>query len=728
MEKNYSQIYRDDIVKLVASIVIKSEQTAQAINNGLLVQYGPDILDVNDPTTWKYYLNISGEYHSTDTRITIKSMDTLETIEFSKANLLEHRSTAKAYAFGTNPYKELINQYPNQEMVIRGILYPCDINEAINSKDGTILAYPPSLVEEHEYSLMTNLQTWVYGFLQRWNNVAYNISDELFHVGMLSVLYSCMVGEIFCLRKEACRTNEVHSYHLRNYLASHGIEKYLNYLTREQALWLYRNVTYIERYAGHQGTFEWMVENLFTKRSLPLAAFNMQHDLSDMPEERLKPLVRFHKSNLNGISSEDSRDTFEFFEIFDKENALARDNAKYRDVYDEPAARAMENSKANQLKTKLLETSMVNTEGSEKFLLEEIRFYQWLYMGANGKYRAVIPFTSPVTGETAYLSAIDAFALYAYLYCAVQGIVMEEMPVVTAKRALRAPQASLSDIMSVATKRVPQSFGQKMLDLLPTPVEIISIDLFSEYCRDLWLAANLQWHEVCKEDALDVRGMKHAVMTRCWCNQGIQLGSPGKTYASFFSDNNLDITAYSENELQLAHDSLLQTAVGVTKTDETSLVGIQRAMTEILGQLSSYAIQISRDINATAIRDAGQTAIRTDNFETIPRSYAGVEPDIDVIESATLVRSFRFDNLGSENVPIGYASKVSGSSVISSGLNTIDVKLTQTNQLQVMTGLATGPVLDPLPEEFAHLTNYPGMAHFLTLTEDQKRQLPISVN
>lgn len=728
MEKNYSQIYRDSILQLVASITIKHDQTAQAINNGLMVMYGEGIVKKTDPTTWKYYLNVSGEYHPTDTKMYVTSMDTLEVIEFNKTNLEVHRATARGYGFGTNPYKELVNKYPGQELLIRGILYPCELTTAISSEDGTILSYPEELVEEFEYSFINNLQAWIYGFLQRWDNSAYNLSDELYHASLLGVLYACMIGQVYCLRREACRTNEVHSYHLRNYLASHGqLDRYLPYLTREQALWLYRNINYIERYAGHQDTFEWLIENLFTKRKMPLAAFEMHHNLEGVPGDRLSPLVVFYKRDLNKIASATNRDTYFFSEIYDKEDPLARDNPVYRDDFEKKTAGRMENSLFNKLKIKLLESSMIDSQGSEKFLLEEIRFYQWLYMANNGRYRAVIPFTSPTSGEQVYLKSIDAFTLYVYLYCQLQGIHLTELPLVTAKRVLKYPRATLSDLMEVSTPRVGNSFGLRMLQLLPSPIEIISIDLFSEFCVDVWRAANNQWKEVCREEAIHARGIKNSIMNRCWIDQRIQLGEQGTTYASFFAENNLDVGTYTIDEIQIAHDALLESALGVRKDDETSLVGIQKAMTDILTQLSSYSIQISRDINTSAIRDAGQTAIRVDDMQTHQFGYRGVDSASRISNPKNKDKAHRFDNLGSENVPWVFDTKAKGTNKVSVGTNLTTVTPSQKVTVLTDAGVGCAPVLAALPEEYSGMTNYPGLAHLLSLTEEQRKKLPINV-
>lgn len=78
-------------------MVIKSEYAAEKINEYLTYTGHADNFLPHDARTWKYYLNICGEYHSTDAPIKITSLDTLEEIVFNKQNLSVHKATAQAY-------------------------------------------------------------------------------------------------------------------------------------------------------------------------------------------------------------------------------------------------------------------------------------------------------------------------------------------------------------------------------------------------------------------------------------------------------------------------------------------------------------------------------------------------------------------------------------------------------------------------------------------------------
>ena len=170
---NYYQLYIDKVLMLAQTIVIKSEDTVNGLNtfvNDQATINGTATVNTLAPKTWKYYLNVSGQYHYLDIPMYVVSIDTQQKILFNLENLALHVATATAYQFGSRLYKLLVSQFPTQEILIKGILYPVNIDEAISALDGTILGYPSNLVESNEYSLITKLQTWINGYKVRWVN------------------------------------------------------------------------------------------------------------------------------------------------------------------------------------------------------------------------------------------------------------------------------------------------------------------------------------------------------------------------------------------------------------------------------------------------------------------------------------------------------------------------------------------------------------------------------
>ena len=101
---NRFKAYLESIIDLAKTLVIKDHYTAERINEVLAAQYGSDNIDPFNQASWKYYLNLSGDYHPTDKKMYVVSMDNMETILFSKESLLEHRATKREYAFGSRNY------------------------------------------------------------------------------------------------------------------------------------------------------------------------------------------------------------------------------------------------------------------------------------------------------------------------------------------------------------------------------------------------------------------------------------------------------------------------------------------------------------------------------------------------------------------------------------------------------------------------------------------------
>lgn len=611
MATNLYQIYINKVLQLAQTIVIKSSSTADALNRYLTDYFGTGAVDKLNPASWKYYLNLAGEYHPTDEPMQVVSMDTLETINFSKENLQLHRATARGYEFGTRQYQELVNQYPKQELLILGILYPADLQTAIAAPDGQILSYPSGLVEPNEYSLIARLQDWINGFKLRWTNDQYAISDELYPATSLGLMYLQLVPAILTLRLQACKTNEAHSFHIQQYLASHGgLDTYMANLTPKQALFLYRNIAYIERNTGQQNIFEWLVEHIMSERNLPLAEYVMRHDVSQMPTQ-LYPELVFHKQAINTGYASTGTTTVNLEQMLTKEDPAASGNAEYRAENTTQIQEVMENSLSNVVLTKVLESSMIDYSNSEVYTLEDALMNHWLFLSTNGYYNAFIGVNNPVTGERIPLTAKDAYTFMWYASCKALGLVLDEVPVVFAKRVQRIPMPSVDDLMSVAdTSLVDRSIAQQLRDWQPTIYPMISTEAFYNLCASIAQAANYQKSLVATQEHMVRRGMVQGMMERLYSDNICQLEAPGTKYGAWFAERNIKIEDFSSDDLNRIQLDLVRETTGLSLTTTNSLKALQAAMIGIMQQLSSYSVQYLTEINNTEIRNTNGTALR----------------------------------------------------------------------------------------------------------------------
>lgn len=615
MDSNYYQLYINKVLQLSETIVIKSIDTAEALNAYVDLQYVTtgvgELTNTLDPATWKYYLNLAGEYHLTDVQMQVVSMDTLENIIFSKENLLIHKATARGYAYGTRAYNELVTRFPDQEMLILGILYPVDIDLAIAAPDGVILGYPPDLIESNEYSLVSKLQAWIDGFKARYMNRQFTLTDNLYAASVLGVMYLQLVPTILNLRLEACKTNEAHSYHIRQYLASHGLlNAYVDQMTTKQALFFYRNITYIERNAGKRDIFDWLVEHIMTERFIPIAEYTMRHDLTNQPED-IYPTLSFRKKPLNlGYIAENS-DVLSLERLLTKQDNLARDNLRYKEEVVASIQEQMENSLSNVVMTKVLESSMIDYSNSSPYSMEDILLNHWLFLSTEDIYVAIVNVANPKTGETLPLTAKEAYALMWYAFCKTVGIDLVNIPEVFAKRVLRIPQVDVDEIMSVVNADlVDRSIAEQALSMQPVITEIISTASFYDTCKEIYNAAQMQRRLKAAQHHTVQRGMVHGMISRIYSDNFCKLTEEPETYSDWLSTRNIVIGDLSDADLKVLYLDLIQEATGLALNTTTSLRDLQSAMVKMLRQLSSYSVQVIAEINNTEIKQTDWTAVR----------------------------------------------------------------------------------------------------------------------
>jgi hypothetical protein len=540
-------------------------------------------------------------------------------------------------------------------MLVMGILYPADIAAAVAAVDGAILSYPGFLVEPTEYTLIANLQDWIYSFKERWDNKQYRISDNLYAAATLGIMYLQMVPALLNFRQAACKTNEAHGFHIQQYLASHGLlDTYMAALTRDQALFLYRNIAYIERNSGKQAVFEWLMEHIMTARQLPLAALEMQHDLAGQPTD-LYPTLAFRKNPLNTLINYDLIDVYDLNKVLAKEQIMARDNA-IEQVDAEPRIEVlMKNSLANSLKTKVLESTVIDYTGSEHYTLADVLLYEWMYLSQTGRYTAFTNVNNPVTGESIVLSAKDAYEFALYAICHTNGINLTTLPQVLAIRVLNIPKPSVDTLMSIVdAEYVPRAFAQEVYNMSPVFAPVISVQAFHEYCVLVQKAALSQYYMTCAEEHYMSRGMKHNLVSRLYGDYVLQTGKypvdysgAAETYAEWFQTRNIKIEDFSLDQLRTIGHDLITAATGGSSTVALTLKEIQASMVRLMTQLSSYSVQYLASINTTPILDAPRATIRVGDYRGSAQSLsqANIGPPR-VMRARGLQRHLHNYNLG----------------------------------------------------------------------------------
>ena len=598
-------------IKLVESLVIKSNDSVDTLNQWVVDYFGAEPFNRNDRHSWKYYLNVSGEYHFTDKVMEVVSWDTLETIIFNKSNLDIHRATFKAYAYGSTQYMDLVKKYPNQELLIRGILNPVNIDTAINAENGTILTYDTQLVEENEYSLIEKMNQWIKSFKIRYVNEQFSISDELYAATHHGIMYMHLVPAVLNFRLSACKSNEAHSYHITEYLLSHGIPEYsIMHMTKRQMLFFYRNIKYIQRNAGTIDTFKWILDHIMTERFLPISEYVMKHNWKDQLENLL-PEVIFRNNNLNDIYGSSDQDFLTTSTLMYKEDKLALGNPQYREDEVESIEKQLAYSKSTTVLTKVLESAIIDYTENGQNRPEEILLNHWLYLSTSGKYKAHIGITNPKTGERLPMSSKDAFTLMVYCWAKSMDIDLIYIPKMLAKRVIRTPQPTVTKLMElVDSKYIKPSVAQEILSYMPVVTDIISTEAFNSFGNKIYNALSIQLKLPAYQEHEYARALVQNMVMGVYADVLCELEPEGTLYGQWFADRTLDFSNYTRQEFAELYTQIVEDMTGIELAEEPNLLSLQAAMIKLFEYLSSYSIQFIKKINNNGLINLNNPVIR----------------------------------------------------------------------------------------------------------------------
>lgn len=599
MSSNLYEIYRANTMQLAKTLVIKSEGSAEALNRGL-VEYQFDV-DPTRPETWMYYLNLAGEYHPVNRMMTIMSLDTLEIIDFTKANLLEHRTTAREYTYGSTYYDELVRRYPDQTALIRGIINPVDLNAAIAAPDFEILYYDKDLVEPWEENLIPELQKWIGAFKRKYYHADFTLVEDLYLASALAQMHLAIPLAIMLIRQKNCRTNYVHSFHLWSYLASHNyLDDYREFLTREQAMWLYRDIRWIDHNNGKTETFHYLIEHSMTNRGFPIGQYGMIADAAELPQSLYTDAeMKFTPLNFL-VEQEITHDNKTVLEILEKEQPLARDNPENLHQAEHDINFKFTRGLMGEIPSKVLESEVTDIALFTPVRLIDTLYNHWILLACKGWYTSMITVQNPRSGENMVMSVKDAWVAFSYCLNRAYGIDLKYVVPADAWDVIRIKQPSYAELRAMAEPHLISDYLiRTSIDQMPQLRKIVSTESFYNKAVEIRAAQlahrelySLREHHVARGRMEAI--CKHQFETRrCW------FAPEGTLMSEFFKARNWDLMDLDREVYLDMATAILTTATGQDLFYEKSLQEIHAAMLRLLLQLSSYSIHALQTINTS---------------------------------------------------------------------------------------------------------------------------------
>jgi hypothetical protein len=583
-------LYMKDNIKLIKSMVIKSSVTVNSFNE-YAMSLGYDIR-YDMPSTFPYYLNLSGEYHSMNRKMEIYSLDTLEKINFDKVTLAKHHNTLREYRKLGDYYMSLIEAFPDQEILIRGILNPIPIDNAINANNGEILFYNKTLVESNEHDLIPTLQAFIYMFYDNWYNEGYKYTDELFDAGFFGVLAAGLVTRVLSARLSKCGTNQVHSFHLWAKLGSHFyLDRYKDYIPRETAMWLYRNIDDIRANLGQNATFNKLLDNLLTANKIPVSHLIMKNAEEQLDKAYLpEPYIFKHHLNTQdtGIASDNIISTSS---LLNRMTPLAEHNPKNItfDIDETNYRSCFSPTSSNH--TKVFEAILGHGDTIDKEQLMSDILNYLAFTIFTGLYQRFVIIKN-TKGELVKVTIEEAFIIWIYIANKLNWIPFTVVPEMVFKRVPNMPYGSFDDYRKASHPTYVDDIEIKTALLSLESNEVFdNSEMFIE--RAYKYNENKYRHFLIYSTRHDLNSYVRVrqMVDMFYTTRKFKCNYSGKSYASFFDEIGIAVDEYETSYLEILFLSLFEDMTGLDYNGLVSASAKQLKLVEVVKLLSSYTIQ-----------------------------------------------------------------------------------------------------------------------------------------
>lgn len=579
-------------IAFARTIIVKSETLAILDNQQLKQYYNIDA--GTDKSKWKYYLNLNGEYHQVmDKMMYVKSLDNGETIEFTKANLVIHTATKRAYRLGSYFYTRLVSSYPGQLILINGILNPIAPTESIPANDYQILRYNTDYVLWNEYQLIPALQEHIYALVKGSFKTEYVYTDNLMLPLLLAQLYGSLVSAILMIRKEADGTRYAHEFYIWSRLRSLGLsDVYKKVVNNDQTMWLYRNLDYVLRLLGRRQNFDLVLQKILTDRNIPLIRYEVIQGTEKMVDTlEPQPLVLSRPINLTEIYGIDTK-VWTVPEVVTKELPLALDNVEAQSLTTKSAEAAIKYSLHSDVPTKVLESNLVDTTDRDPDRIMRVLHNEWIYLTFEGLYNINVDVVDSRTGKAMRMTTTEAVILWHYLIDRSRGITRPgTIPEYNYWHVRKLVDPTLAELQSlggyeILTKEVCENILKVHVDF-PT---LISPDTFFHKCQEVQTAMWKHKKLYSQVNNLFISSRRENAVSACYANGLAKIGT-FNTYDEFLTKMDIDFTDYTPDECLDYAWSIWSKVTGWENNAVISVGEQQRLLINLMKDLTSYTVQ-----------------------------------------------------------------------------------------------------------------------------------------
>lgn len=245
------RIYIQEVIDFLDTLVIKYDYFVTLVNDDLRYIDLPGYID-NDPITHPYYRILSGDSTLATEPIYAYSPNDNSDILLTK-NVVTNTNMLRFYISSTVNMNTLMSKYPNDQFLIKCIFDPVtDIPSAITAKNLSLLR-TSTMYDDSSGTDMTDtiifLENFLEAFEYRWYINVFEYED-LYPIAYWATLWYLLPIVLLTKRILDVKTDNVHPFHIWEYLTSAGFGSYKGYFSRKQELFLYKNIDYLKHNVG----------------------------------------------------------------------------------------------------------------------------------------------------------------------------------------------------------------------------------------------------------------------------------------------------------------------------------------------------------------------------------------------------------------------------------------------------------------------------------------------
>ncbi len=628
--------YLDETIALARSLCIKFEMTATLQNTYLASMGYPTPLAKEE---WKYYLNLNGQYHASDSLIYVTSSDTKTEIPLTKENLQQHPLTKADYQPGGSLHNRFIKEHFNRRDFIYRIFDPIPIDVAVAAPNYKIVHYNSNLVHDRELSFMPRLQQWIDGFFSRWHITSFAISDLLYPTAMLGVFWHCVCLEMLNLRMEYIKTHEACDFHLWMYLGGYyRLDRYKRYLTNEQAMYLYRNIEYLRNNLGKESTMIDLQKNITEVAHLVASRYDVSQidGTLDKLNQTDPIIVKSKYLEEDADISLTSRNTVEDVYTITLSKGIHNPTDYEDDVLE--CKQWITQSVIDTVPTGLVEFNQMPSPAESVVSAKQVRIQSWAHLSSLGYMVGTLPIELPNNTTTSiYLN--DAWILF--LFCLHQmsgGDLDAPLPTVLVSGVPTEFPLVTAQFDGIINPMVAQSrIIDQWIDRQIIPMPVTGLDAFSLYCDNV---VNDIYNKV-----ISIRGLQTDIeesigsdlLRYFYIDKLCEYTGRYLTFRDWLNTVDIPFTALSVDDYLLLSVTLMSSVLGFG-AEVNSISDRHEAYMAIMRLLNSYGVIIH----------AGDSLYNTIPYDTFCTKMG--TPEIRLHETHSL-------DMGLSGGTVGYATQ-----------------------------------------------------------------------